>query len=396
LPAPSQLLFDLRAAQPLAHGHHGGAEYCKSVFRWLVEREGDLHIRAFHDAARPMAQELLDLAARRGVELVRVRSMPDIQRLAEARDVRRLYSALPYDLTSLDLGKLDLVLTVHGLRALEMPTDRYEWKYSSSLRPRLAVAMKNLSPGRYRRRKHGQLSRMFNLPCRRRRFIVPSLHTKSAIHLNFPNVAPSEVIVCYSPRTAVCGHPDAHPQLLQKYGLAPREYVLLVSANRWIKNSYRSLIALDELFARDLGVPRKRVVAVGRAPQSFPRRWRESFLFIPSVDEAELGSLYRHAFALLYPSLNEGFGYPPLESMSYGTPVIASGVTSIPEICGNAVMYSCPYSPQEIQNRLLALLQSPQLWNEYGRRGLARYREVAAQQDHALDELCCLLRRADD
>jgi glycosyltransferase involved in cell wall biosynthesis len=78
---------------------------------------------------------------------------------------------------------------------------------------------------------------------------------------------------------------------------------------------------------------------------------------IPHDDLVELTS---GATALVFPSLYEGFGLPPLEAMAAGCPVIASNVTSIPEVCGDAALYFDPYSPEQLANRLreLATLDS--------------------------------------
>lgn len=58
-------------------------------------------------------------------------------------------------------------------------------------------------------------------------------------------------------------------------------------------------------------------------------------LYLDNVAEGELAYIYRNAVALLYPSLEEGFGYPPLEAMSYRCPVIAGPAASIKEVCGD-------------------------------------------------------------
>lgn len=62
-----------------------------------------------------------------------------------------------------------------------------------------------------------------------------------------------------------------------------------------------------------------------------------------TVSDADLESLYRHAAALVYPSLYEGFGLPVLEAMASGTPVIASKEASIPEVLGDAGILLDPF-----------------------------------------------------
>ncbi len=54
---------------------------------------------------------------------------------------------------------------------------------------------------------------------------------------------------------------------------------------------------------------------------------------------------------LAYPSLYEGFGFPPLEAMQYGTAVLASNVSSIPEVCGDAALYIDPYDEKDISKK---------------------------------------------
>jgi glycosyltransferase involved in cell wall biosynthesis len=72
-----------------------------------------------------------------------------------------------------------------------------------------------------------------------------------------------------------------------------------------------------------------------------------------------LAKLYRQSIALVYPSLYEGFGIPPLEAMACGTAVIASNVASIPEVVGEAGLLFDPRSPDELTDRLLLLFDSP-------------------------------------
>lgn len=63
---------------------------------------------------------------------------------------------------------------------------------------------------------------------------------------------------------------------------------------------------------------------------------QDKAILLEQATEAELKYLYQHAFALVYPSLYEGFGLPVLEAMSCGCPVIASLTSSIPEVVGDA------------------------------------------------------------
>lgn len=73
------------------------------------------------------------------------------------------------------------------------------------------------------------------------------------------------------------------------------------------------------------------------------------------VDEAAKGALYAGALALVFPSLYEGFGFPVIEAMHCGTPVIASETSSLPELVGDAGLLVNPDNTQAIAEALLTL-----------------------------------------
>jgi glycosyltransferase involved in cell wall biosynthesis len=66
------------------------------------------------------------------------------------------------------------------------------------------------------------------------------------------------------------------------------------------------------------------------------------------VTPDELVSLYRRASALVFPSLYEGFGLPPVEAMACGCPVAASNAGSLPEVVGDAAVLFDPHDPEAI------------------------------------------------
>ena len=88
---------------------------------------------------------------------------------------------------------------------------------------------------------------------------------------------------------------------------------------------------------------------------------------IVTLDELVL--LYRRAAALVFPSLYEGFGLPPLEAMACGCPVACSAAASLPEVCGDAARYFAPDDPEEIAAAVADVLADPAPWSA---RGIAR------------------------
>jgi glycosyltransferase involved in cell wall biosynthesis len=383
------IVFDLAATQPLGNNVHGGGEYGKVVFKSLLADSPHNSIAAFYDRHRPIDQVLFERAQTCGVDLIEISRHSDIQKIISSKKIGTFYSALPYRYYDIDFHDMKVVFTIHGLRAIEMPSDRYEPKYAKGISDWAKWAAKSVFKNQYVRWRTSQFGRLLNRPTGQVHIVVPSEHTKNSLLIAFPDLKAAEITVLYSPVTSIGGELTPEPSTLTTYGLSERGFIMLVSGNRWVKNSYRALMALDELTTKtDIG---KQVIIVGGAPQRLPKNWRNNFNFLPYVDQAELVALYKSAYCLLYPTLNEGFGYPPLEAMRHGTPVICSAITSTTEILGDAPMYCSPYSTAEIQNRIIGLIHSNQLWETKSNQSIDRYNFVSSRQRAMLNKLCQII-----
>lgn len=93
------------------------------------------------------------------------------------------------------------------------------------------------------------------------------------------------------------------------------------------------------------------------------------------VPAERLSSLYQAASVLLFPSLGEGFGFPVLEAMAHGLPVVTSNVCSLPEVGGDAALYVDPRDPADIAQNVARAVEDDSLRDNLIRRGLARARE---------------------
>ncbi len=93
------------------------------------------------------------------------------------------------------------------------------------------------------------------------------------------------------------------------------------------------------------------------------------------VSQATLEAWYRHASIFLFPSLTEGFGYPPLEAMQRGIPVVAANAGALPEVLGDAAGYHDPNDSAALVSEIERVLNDDALRQERIRRG----REQAAK-----------------
>jgi glycosyltransferase involved in cell wall biosynthesis len=142
----------------------------------------------------------------------------------------------------------------------------------------------------------------------------------------------------------------------------PREEFLLYPALPWPhKNHARLFEAFARVRSRRPGL---RLVLTGwgkAAPEGVEARGR--------VSPDELVSLYRRAAALVFPSLYEGFGQPPLEAMACGCPVACSNAASLPEVVDDAARLFDPKSVEDMAAAIEDVLEAPEEW---AKRGLER------------------------
>lgn len=102
--------------------------------------------------------------------------------------------------------------------------------------------------------------------------------------------------------------------------------------------------------------------------------------FIGFADDADLPTLYSAATVTAYPSLYEGFGFPILESMACGTPVITANVSSMPEVAGSAAVLVDPYNVEAIADGLRQLLTNDALKNTLIQQGYAQAAQFTWQK----------------
>lgn len=165
---------------------------------------------------------------------------------------------------------------------------------------------------------------------------------------------------------------------LNKYKIT-KEFLLYTGVWRSHKNLPRLVHAFSILkhkYHLDL-----QLVITGKHDPCYPEASRaakilnleKDIIFTGAVDEEELVFLYNAALIYVLPSLYEGFGLPILEAMKCGTPVAASNISSIPEICGdgNAILFN-PYNIDDIAAKINTLYRDSAMQADLVNKGLIR------------------------
>ena len=175
-----------------------------------------------------------------------------------------------------------------------------------------------------------------------RRAVIATVSEFSRGELSAVLGVPADAIVV-APNGAEHLGGEGDPDVLARLGLVPGGYFMTLGNLTRNKNVAVVLRALARIAA-----PGARLVAVGRLdPAVFGRAGlpeaADNLVLPGRLDDAEVAALMRSARALVFPSIYEGFGIPPLEAFANGCPVIASTAPAIREVCGPAADYFDPH-----------------------------------------------------
>lgn len=156
----------------------------------------------------------------------------------------------------------------------------------------------------------------------------------------------------------------------ERIGVAPKRYLLAVSSRNPSKNFANTVKAIERLGASAnyriviAGGVNGKVFGSSELPPS------DNVIEAGYVSDGELKALYEGAACFVYPSFYEGFGLPPLEAMSCGTPVVVSHAASLPEVCGEAGLYCDPHSPHDIARQIERVMTDPDVRDGMSARGV--------------------------
>jgi len=237
-----------------------------------------------------------------------------------------------------------------------------------------------LFPRTFNRLNRLYLSAMTRLSVRRAdRVIAVSHNTKNDI-VRLIGVTPEKVVVIHHGVEPIFRRIEDASEIesfKRRQGL-PERYILFVGTLEPRKNIQTLLSAFANLKKR-ARPPHKLVIGGARGwlwneiLATIERLDLQQDVILPGylpLDEEPLW--YNGADLFVYPSLYEGFGFPALEAMACGTPVVASNCSSLPEVVGDCGVLVDPNNPDELAEAMRALLEAPSVRGELAERGQDR------------------------
>ena len=173
---------------------------------------------------------------------------------------------------------------------------------------------------------------------------------------------------------AVAWRPPAPPKADFPVVPRPEKYFLFVGTLEPRKNFERIFKAFERVCASGKGIHLVITGAPGWKNQAFVRMLEGHSLrplvhFTGYVSRRALGVLYEKALGLIFPSLYEGFGFPILEAMHAGTPVITSNSSAMSEVAGDAALLVDPLDVGAIARAMARLIHDAELRDTLVHRG---------------------------
>jgi len=212
------------------------------------------------------------------------------------------------------------------------------------------------------------------------KIVAVSENTKNDI-IELIGIAPEKIQVIYSGNNAIKREVDATlaKEFLAKHDITGRS-ILYLGTIEPRKNISGLISAYNNLRSKNKSLADVKLVLAGAngwKNKKIYREWKESpfkqdIIFLGYISQIEKDILYSKASVFAYPSFYEGFGFPPLEAMTYGVPVICSNASSLPEVVGGAAIMINPDKSSEISEALELVLSSDALRQKLIAKGYER------------------------
>lgn len=352
--------------------HHGGGHYGFSAARYInseINEEIALLIRPGFD----LAAEGLNVS---NVRAYHKEGMQIPAEFDKSENIVFLPIPYPYIKNNNLPKKARIWATVHGLRNLELlrlaaqSISNIDYQYDLSatgLLNTLKFFKRRLRANKKFENELLKLEKYKQFLKEGHKILTVSEHTKWTLSLLGVSDNTDSISVAY-PLYPFEDHLNGGVQ-----DISERSGLLFLSAERKEKNLDKLIMAIKK-HGRLMEIVREESLVI--TGSSIPGL--DAILNIPIkhlgyCSSNMLGAVFSKSRLLIYTSINEGFGIPPVQAFRAGLPVLASPNTAISEICGDAAVYANPFDYGEIAVRLYMLLNSPELRDLQVKKGYKRY-----------------------
>jgi len=206
--------------------------------------------------------------------------------------------------------------------------------------------------------------------------LLPKILKTSVRIITFSNFNKNSIMEIYKvheKKISVIYHGINQINLDSNLNTRKKDYILYVGRSSPIKNLGRLIKAFKILTNKyKLGLKLILTCQKRDVPFDLIKGVEKHIEFAGYVSEDQLVKLYQGALLFAFPSLYEGFGFPPLEAMAHGCPTVVSNVASLPEVCGDAAYFVDPYDEESIADGIYQIATNSTLRETLIQKGLKR------------------------
>lgn len=199
-----------------------------------------------------------------------------------------------------------------------------------------------------------------------------SEYSKESLTYFFP-IIKSPISVIYCPEKIIEHDTSISNSKLKEIIDSKVDYFIILAADRIFKNA-KFALAVFEKFANEN--PNFYLLTIG-----FEKKEFQNHLTLPYLSSSDLDHAIKNSYSLIFPTLFEGFGYPPIEAMKYGKPILCSNVCSIPEILSDAPIYFSPFYQVDL---FIALKKVVKEYNQLSEKSFLRYQIINKKQTESM------------
>lgn len=368
---------------------NGASEYAYVVLRELLKNK-EIRIFGIYNKKKEINATVGTIIKENKIELVDINDK-QLTTFIHANSITVFYIAIGQRYTEYNLQNIDckILITIHDVGDLCQIYDdnvnskaRYEFEKKYVIKHSIKNDFKEYLQRIYNKmckikkikKAYSQLSELFT---KENIYIITiSEYSKYSLLYFFPNIK-NAIVVFSSPHKMVTVNSEIKNSTLRSLVESKKEYLLLLNCTRRNKNT--ALFA--EQWEALCKLTNHRFTAVLLGDISLQMK---DMIIIPELSDSDLEHAYKNAFCLVYPSITEGYGYPPMEAMKYGTPTVCSNATSLPEVYNDSVLYFNPYYPEDL---FRAIIKMTDRRKEYAEKGGLYYKILVERQNKDLDAL---------
>lgn len=381
----ANVLFDLISLQDY---RSGGGEYVKKVFDELL-LYNTINIYGVYDSKLLFIDNDFDEFSKQ-IEMFDIRKMK-LSKIIDVCKIDILFIGIiqrynPYDLNNIHCK---VICVMHDIGDVEIAQNNIHFMYRHTIKNYIKLTIDYWNEKSKYSTKNRVLKQYGNI----RRFLGKanvSLYTVSNYSSNsilyfFPELKMKNITVLYPPPKNYIRCDNIDDVTIRNLFSSGKRYLLFVNADRDNKNFNVLNKCIDKVVSN---FPDMYLVVTGLNIHVYGK----NVIALNYVSNSDMENLYQRAWALIYASYTEGFGYPPIESLKYSVPVIASNVCSMPEILSNAVIYFSPFYENDLFFKIVQLHKE---YQHYQSLSYKQYTKILKKQEIDFSKLMsCIINKS--